>query len=235
MPRRARIVIPGLPHHITQRGNNRQAVFLNDGHKRFYLSLVRKYASETRLQIWAYCLMPNHVHFIAVPEEKDSLAHIFHLAHTHYARFFNDKTGHSGHLWQGRFFSCVMETGEYIRAGVRYVERNPVRSRLAQTAEEYPWSSARAHIHKLHDPILALNCPLPEEITDWRSYLAGDESAKTLGHIRMSTTTGKPYASEEFLKRLEVSHGLRLLPRPKGRPKRAPVSADPVPTEEIAI
>lgn len=219
MPRIARVVAPGIPHHITQRGNNRRIVFQDDSDKELYLRLARKYVYECGFRVWAYCLMPNHVHFFGVPDRETSLAETFLHLNTTYAVYFNRKTGLSGHLWQSRFFSSVAYGNPYIRAAVRYVERNPVRVGLARRAEEYRWSSARAHVEKTPDSLLTSPCPLMDEITDWQTYLAGEETPEVLDRIRSCARTGRPLADEDALRGLEAGLGRRLAPRKRGRPR----------------
>ena len=145
MPRIARIVAVGLPHHITQRGNYRQEVFLDDSDRRQYLSWIQDYSLKYRLSILAYCLMPNHVHYIAIPQEEDSLAKTFNIAHMRYSQYFNKKIKAGGHLWQGRFYSCILDEPHLLMAA-KYIERNPVRARLVKKPWEWRWSSAPAHI-----------------------------------------------------------------------------------------
>ena len=147
MPRIARAVAVGYPHHITQRGNYRQAVFESDEDYIRYLELLRLYCKKYSLKIWAYSLMGNHVHFIAVPIEPESLAKTFNTLHMRYAQYFNMKNKASGHLWQGRFYSCALDE-RHLYAGMRYVENNPVRARIVKRAEQYQWSSAGAHVER---------------------------------------------------------------------------------------
>jgi REP element-mobilizing transposase RayT len=144
MSRVARIVVPGYPHHVTQRGNRRADVFETDDDRHAYLRFLKKYGERHGLDIWAYCLMTNHIHLVAVPEREESLARALRDAHTVYAMRFNTRTQMSGHVWQGRFYSCVLDES-HLWAAVRYVERNPVRAGMVDRAEDHPWSSARAH------------------------------------------------------------------------------------------
>ena len=145
MPRRARIVIPDHPHHVTQRGNNRQIVFFDEEDHRRYCYWINKYAQEYHVEILAYCLMKNHVHFIAVPKDQDGMARLFNTAHMRYAQYLNEKRSTCGHLWQGRFYSCVMDD-EHLYYAIRYVEQNPVRAHMVQYPWDYSWSSARWHV-----------------------------------------------------------------------------------------
>ncbi len=144
MPRVARIVIPGFPHHITQRGNNRQDVFFVEDDRRVYLQTLFGQALRFGLDIEGYCLMTNHVHLIATPRRPDSLAKALGRAHYLYTLYVNRLHGRNGHLWQNRFFSCALDEGHYWTA-MTYVELNAVRAGLARTAWRYEWSSAAAH------------------------------------------------------------------------------------------
>jgi len=144
MPRIARIVIPGCPHHITQRGNNRQDVFFVDDDRQRYLAILAAQAERFGLTVQGYCLMTNHVHLIATPREPESLAKAVGRTHWLYTQYVNRLHGRSGHLWQNRFYSCALDEPHFYAAMI-YVERNPVRARLVRRAWRYPWSSAAAH------------------------------------------------------------------------------------------
>lgn len=138
MPRIARAVAVDYPHHITQRGNYRQPVFETDEDYVRYLEWLKLYSSKYSLKIWAYCLMGNHIHFIAVPMEQDSMAKTFNTLHMRYAQYFNMRNKTAGHLWQGRFYSCVLDE-RHVYAGIRYVENNPVRAHIVGKARLYRW------------------------------------------------------------------------------------------------
>ena len=142
MPRLARAVAPGLPHHVTQRGNRRQKAFFSTDDYLLYLALMSEWCDRYGVDIWAYCLMPNHVHLIAVPPDEKALRWAIGEANRHYARAINQRQGWRGYLWQGRFASVPMDEGHTL-AAARYVELNPVRARLADTPEGWAWSSAR--------------------------------------------------------------------------------------------
>lgn len=141
----ARVVAPGIPHHITQRGNRRQETFFCTEDYQAYIALMREWCRACAVEVWAYCLMPNHVHVIAVPDSGDGLRRAIGEAHRRYTRRVNFREGWRGHLWQGRFASCPMEE-PYLLAAARYIEQNPVRAGLAARPGEYPSSSARAHV-----------------------------------------------------------------------------------------
>jgi putative transposase len=221
MPRRPRIVIPGVVHHITQRGNNRQPVFLSSAHRRLYLDLLRHHAQRNAVSILGYCLMPNHIHLVAVPEHEDSLARTLGRVHSEYALVINRAEDRSGHLWQNRFFSCPMDEAHLFNA-LRYTDLNPVRSGLAAQAWDWRWSSALAHSTEgACDPVLhadwvehcgCWNYP------EWREMLRSGMSDPESGAVRDSTRRGAPLGSEEFVARLEALAGRRLRVLPRGRP-----------------
>ena len=145
MARLARLVVPGLPHHVTQRGNRRQQTFFCEEDYAAYLELMAEWCAKRGVEIWAYCLMPNHVHLVAVPQSKDGLRRAIGEAHRRYTRRINFREKWRGYLWQGRFASFVMDE-PYLLAAARYVELNPLRANLVADAAEWPWSSAGAHL-----------------------------------------------------------------------------------------
>lgn len=223
MPRIARLVATGLPHHITQRGNYRQDVFLDDNDKIKYLSWIQEYSIQHKLSILAYCLMQNHVHFIAIPEEEDSLSKTFNIAHMRYSHYFNRKLRVAGHLWQGRFYSCVLDEPHLILAA-RYIERNPVRAELVKNPWQWQWSSAKAHIdNNEKSPIILKN--LFEIINDmsydsWKQYIDSQEDKQSLENIRRHTLTGRPLGIVSFIQGLEKKFNRRLLALSRGRPEK---------------
>lgn len=155
MPRPARQVLPGIPHHVTQRGNDRRRVFFDDDDNSLYLSLLRHYCRKSATVVWAWCLMPNHVHLILVPATEDGLRATLAPVHTRYAVGVNRRHDGCGHLWQGRFASVPMDEA-HLHACLRYVELNPVRAGLVERPEAWPWSSARAHLGLARDRLTDL-------------------------------------------------------------------------------
>jgi putative transposase len=155
MARMPRLVVPGYPHHVTQRGNRRMKTFFGDRDYRYYLELLSDTKEEAGIEVWAYCLMPNHVHFVVVPRLENSLSRLFRFVHRHYSRAINFRKNWKGHLWQERFHSFVMDE-HYLLATVRYVELNPVRANLCHSPEDWPWSSAKAHIQGIDDDIVTV-------------------------------------------------------------------------------
>jgi len=217
MARIARIVILNYPHHIIQRGNRSQNVFFSDQDKKSYINLLYKHAIEAGVIFWAYCLMDNHVHLIAVPKNEDSLARGIGQVHRYYTRMINFREGWRGYLWQGRFISYPLDE-QYLYAAVRYVERNPVRAGLVKRAEDYPWSSAKAHVLKEKDILLSDNFML-SEIEDWSSYLAEDDRDIDRNLFREHARTGRPLGDDKFITKLEEITG-KVLKKKKPGPQK---------------
>ena len=216
MSRLARVVVPGYPHHITQRGSRKQQTFFKQEDYRRFLGIVGQRKREVGVEIWAYCLMPNHVHFVVVPSTKGALAKLFHYAHQTYARYINRREGWQGHLWQQRFFSVPMDDTHLVSA-VRYVELNPVRAGLCSDPSDWPWSSVHAHEQGEDDGVVTV-APMLERVSDWRQYLAEKDSRIELSSIRKHTSTGRPLGDETFVRRLESVTGRRLRKRKPGPP-----------------
>ena len=218
MARLARVVVPGYPHHITQRGNRRLPTFFSDDDYEAYLALLAEQCAAHGVRIWAWCLMPNHVHLVAVPKTAEGLARAIGEAHRRYTRRINFREGWRGHLWQERFFSCVLDA-RHALAAVRYVERNPVRAGLVKRAWEWPWSSAAGHVSGRGDLLVRSN-PLAEEVSNWRRFLTEEDEEEVLDRLRRHGRTGRPLGKAGFIRRLERRLGRRLRPRPPGRPSK---------------
>lgn len=221
MPRVARIVLPGLPHHITQRGNNRQDTFFVDDDRIVYLTLLREQADKYGVRIEGYCLMTNHVHIIATPRREDALGKAMGRTNLRYAQYINRMHGRGGHLWQNRFYSCPMDDAHFLSA-LRYIELNPIRARLHRLPWRYEWSSAAEHTGTLPGIAVLDNirfADLTQEL-DWKSFLLNDESEGDTARIRLATNRGRPLASDTLLSKLEKRLNRRLRPLPVGRPKK---------------
>ena len=214
MARLARVVVPGVPHHITQRGNRRQQTFFGDGDYEAYVTLMAEWCGRRGVEVWAYCLMPNHVHLIAVPSEEPSLRLAVGEAHRRYTRRVNLREGWRGHLWQGRFASFPMDDAHLYMAA-RYVELNPVRARMVESPQQYRWSSAAAHLAG-HDDALVRADPLIGRMGDWREYLAQGLSEREAAAFRRHERTGRPLGSPGFTVRLEKLLGRVLRPGKRG-------------------
>jgi putative transposase len=202
MPRTARFVIPDVPHHVIQRGNRRQAVFFSDEDMLFYLALALKWSHRARLSIWAYCLMENHVHFVAVPHLETSLAKTFAEIHKRYSHIINKRHGWRGYLWQGRFLSYPMDD-PYLYRAIRYVELNPVRAGVVKKAEDYPWSSARAHLLGEKN-LLLKRSPLGMGGEEWSRYLAEGLMGTEAEVFREHAKAERPLGGEGFRKRIGI-------------------------------
>lgn len=220
MGRIARVVISGYPYHITQRGNYKQKVFSNQEDYKIYLSWIAEYSRKNKLSILAYCLMPNHVHFIAIPEENTSLARTFNLSHMRYSQYYNKKDDKIGHLWQGRFFSTLLSK-DHLYEAVRYVENNPVKAKIVEASEDWEWSSARDHLDIRKKNILLKVADYREylQIENWRDYLKGKTDKNIEEEIKKNTKTGRPCGGESFIEKLEKILGRRLRALPEGRPR----------------
>jgi len=220
MARIARVIAPGLPHHVLQRGNRRQNTFFIDTDREVYLRLLKEQCDLYEVEIWAYCLMTNHVHLIVVPAHKESLAKAIGETHKRYTRMINFREGWRGYLWQDRFKSFIL--GEkYLHAAVRYVERNPVRARIVRKAEDYCWSSARARVYKQENRILD-DFYLLEQISDWSAFLAEEDDSSELKDIRRHASVGRPLGDEKFLGLLTDKLRVDFRPRKPGpKPKTA--------------
>ena len=218
MARIARVVVPGLAHHVTQRGNRRQQIFFGDEDFAEYRRLMAVSCRECGTRVWAYCLMPNHVHLIMVPSSADGLRCAVAEAHRRYTRMINLREGWRGHLWQERFHSFVMDE-PHLLAAARYVERNPARAGLCDHAQDWPWSSADAHLRGANDALVEVR-PLLKLIPDWRGYLCAPDADGLAEQLNLHSRTGRPLGTDDFVKRIEVRLARRLRPRKPGpKPK----------------
>ena len=215
MARLARIVVPGLPHHVTQRGNRRLQTFFRTGDYVRYKALVAEACRRANVAVWAYCLMLNHVHLIVVPDDEDGLRRALGEAHRRYTREINLRRGWRGHFWQERFHSFPMDE-PHLLAAARYVERNPLRAGLVRRTRDWPWSSAGAHLDGQDDDLVTVQ-PLLQRVGDWRLFLRADLGEAQLDLLRRHARTGRPLGSAAFVAELE-----RTLQRPLRRGKPGP-------------
>ncbi len=221
MPRKYRIVVPERPHHVIQRGNRRQQVFFYPGDKILYLKLLKEQVDKHNVEIWAYCLMDNHVHLILVPKTREGLAKAVAETNRRFTCQINARYGWRGYLWQGRFISFVMDE-IYLMRALHYVENNPVRARIVEKAWEYPWSSARHHVNVEVNPLVTY-CPAVSVIEDWKEYLMKPELEDVLNEIRKRNLNGLPLGEEGFLQSLASKFEVKmedLKPRSNGRPRK---------------
>jgi putative transposase len=217
MPRMARVIVPGLPHHVTQRGNRREAIFFEDGDQDVYCDLLAEHTRKCGVEVWAYCLMPNHAHLILVPRDESGLSRAIGAAHRRYTHFINARGRWTGHLFQNRFASVAMDEAHLV-AAVRYVSLNPVRARLVARAEDWQWSSVRAHLNAEDDGLVSVR-PVLSRIGDFAALIASrDETG--FESLRASEGTGRPLGNADFIAGLERVLGRRLARRAPGRKPR---------------
>lgn len=215
MPRMARLVVPGFAHHVTQRGARRQQTFFEDSDFEAYLQLLRAKLKKVDVRIWAYCLMPNHIHAIAVPADSCAMSRLFGDVHRAYAQMINAKHDWKGHLWQERFYSTVMDE-KHTYAAMRYVELNPVRAGLCKRPNGWRWSSVHAHFGSNDDDVVDTDST-DQLVTNWRDYLTESESTATRDSIRSHTRSGRPIGDADFVEMIEVITGRSICSRRSGR------------------
>jgi len=226
MARLARVVAVGVPHHVTQRGNARQVVFSTDADRLVYLDLLRRNCALHHLAVVGYCLMSNHVHLIVIPRASQSLPLALKHAHGRYAVYFNAHSASSGHLWQGRYYSCPLDETHFW-AALRYTELNPVRASIVAQPDDYAWSSAAAHCGSRPDEWLQMTPWFVSWTpTAWREYLGALGSERDAAAVRAHTHTGRPLGGTDFVARLEKVLNRRLAPAKGGRPAKPEVRTE---------
>ena len=214
MARLARVVVPGHPHHVTQRGNGRARTFFGDDDYALYRDLLAKNCRAAGVEVWAWCLMPNHVHLILVPSDPDGLRHALARVHRGYAGIIQARRKRTGHFWQGRFGAVAMDE-EHLAAALRYVSLNPVRARLVERARDWRWSSVRAHLRGRDDGITALK-PIRDRFARFADLLDSEPETDLFASLRASESIGRPLGNDRFLARLERVTGRALKPGKRG-------------------
>lgn len=219
MARLPRVVIPGVAHHVTQRGNRRERTFFEDGDYALYLDLLGAAARDARCEVWAYCLMPNHVHIIIVPSDASGLSRTFRKVHRTYTGYINARLRVTGHLWQGRYGSVAMDEGHLANA-VRYVSLNPVRAKLVTAAQDWRWSSVAAHLSGRDDHVVKVS-PVLERYGDFSTFLDEEfDDAAAYEALRRAERVGRPIGSAAWIAQMEDRTGLTLAKaRPGPKPK----------------
>jgi putative transposase len=210
-----RLVVPGYPHHVTQRGVRGQTTFFDRRDYRRYVRLAAGLLPSSSLEILTYCLMPNHIHAVVVPKEASGLATFFGPLHKAYAQHTNLRYEWEGHLWQARYFSVPMNA-EHTLTAMRYVELNPLRSGLEKSPQDWPWSSTRGNLRLVDDPLIP-HRPALGIVPDWAAYLSVPEKDNALKQLRQRTNTGRPAGDESFILRIESLTGRQVQKRPAGR------------------
>lgn len=232
MARLPRLTVPGYPHHVIQRGNNRQAIFVDDTDREFMLGLLGEYAPACRVAVHAYVLMGNHLHLLATPEAADGLPKLMQSVGRRYVRHFNDRHGRTGTLWEGRYRATVIETERYLLACMAYIDLNPVRAGLVAQARDYPWSSHAHYIGLRQDRLVT---PHPLWWTLGNTPFAREAAYAELVHAGLSmaqqsaltdaTLRGWALGSDAFAAQLQTQTVRRTTPRQPGRPPKRPAEA----------
>jgi putative transposase len=221
MGRFARVVAVGVAHHVTQRGNAKRYILDTDEDRAVSLRLLVENAERHRLALLGYCLMSNHVHLVIIPGEADSLAVALKHTHGRYAGYWNAKHSSTGHVWQGRFYSCPLDR-PHLWKTLRYAELNPVRAGMVPEATTWPWSSAKMHCGQPATEASLTMEPWSEHWTpsQWKEFLAAGETGAELKRIRQCTHTGRPLGEDAFVRGLEEATQRSLMPRRGGRPSK---------------
>ena len=227
MARLARLVVPGYPHHIVQRGNNRQLIFVDDVDRERYLGLLAEYAKRHDLPIHAFVLMPNHVHVLATPAEAKVIAAVMQGVGRSYVRWFNARHQRTGTLFEGRFRSSVVDTDRYALTCTRYIELNPVRAGLAASPDEFRWSSHRHNVgiqpHSMvteHAAMWALGNTPFERQSSYRSMFDVPLEDAELAQFRQSVQSGWAVGHDDFVTNLAAGNPRHVRPRRPGRPTK---------------
>jgi putative transposase len=217
MARMARLVVPGLPHHVTQRGVRSVDIFDDDGDRALYLTLMREQGERFGVRFLAWCLMTNHVHLVVIPQRERSLGRGMGEAHRLYTRSKNSRAGLRGWLFQGRFGSCVLDE-PHLLAAARYVDLNPVAAGLVARPEEYKWSSARFHLDgRRGDPLVRdEDRDLLGLVDDWRTFLQDGIDETAAKRLERHLGSGRPCGSDGFVRMLEKRTRRELKPRKRG-------------------
>ncbi|UCB56487.1 MAG: transposase [Candidatus Omnitrophota bacterium] len=218
MARIARVVVPEFPHHIIQRGNRRQKVFFNEDDYSQYLRLLNTYSHQFKVDILAYCLMPNHIHLIATPHEDRSLAQAIGETHRNYTRFINFRENWRGYLWQGRFSSYVLDE-RYLLAATRYILLNPVKAKLAKKPWDYEWSSTKHHM-MIDNDSLVKDSLLKTLVENWKDFLNAASPDEDVRLFQLHERTGRPLGDNTFIEKLESLLKINLKKKRAGRKKK---------------
>jgi putative transposase len=240
MARLPRLVVPGQPHHIIQRGNDRQAIFREAADYLKFIDWLREGSKQFKVAIHAYVLMTNHVHLLATPADAQGLSKMMQWIGRHYVPYFNQKYQRTGTLWEGRFKATVIDSERYLMTCSRYIELNPVRAGMVVAASDYSWSSYQHHIGMKVDPLItdhplywALgNTPFQREAA-YRSLLEQGVEEADVAALTEATLKGWAIGSEKFKSALEKQTRRRVVKAKRGRPAKRVAADDSVPNKEI--
>ena len=226
MARKPRNIVSGYPFHAIVRGNNRQAIFVDEEDRREYKAVLQAAGLAHGLTIHGFVLMANHVHLIATPARPESLALVMQAVGRRYVRQFNRRHGRTGTLWEGRYRASIIQEDRYLLACLRYVEMNPVRAGIVPSADRYAWSSHRHHLGLVDDPLVSPhgvywalgNTPFDREVA-YRQLFEEPPRVED-GELTEALLKGHPVAEGSFLERLEGTTGRKWVHRPVGRPRK---------------
>lgn len=227
MARLPRLILPGQPHHVILRGNNRQAIFFSDLDREHLLATLGDVAAQYQVAIHAYVLMDNHLHLLLTPQSPDALSRMMQSLGRRYVGWFNARHHRSGTLWEGRFRAGLIEGERHLLACMRYIELNPVRAGLCGEPAQWPWSSAAHHLGLARSPLVTEhemywslgNTPFEREHA-YREFIAQGVTATEQARFTDAVLRGRPVGSETFLKPLAVDHPSVVTVRPRGRPRK---------------
>jgi putative transposase len=227
MPRRARLTLPDVPLHLTQRGHDRHACFFADDDYRFYLYWLERNAARQHCFIHAYVLMTNHVHLVLSAEEAEAPAGLMKAQNQRYVCYVNQRYGRSGTLWNGRFHSCLAQQENYLLICQRYVELNPVRAGMVEHPADYRWSSYRANAQGAknslitpHAQYLALGDDFSQRLAAYRELFHGALDPTLIEQIRIATIGNRALGTTRFAADVATILGRQSVPAMRGRPRR---------------
>ncbi len=226
MPRRARMYLPGYPYHIVQRGNNREACFIEPENYQYYLELWKDNARLYGVAVHAYCLMTNHIHFLVTPENEDSVSRAISVIGSRYAWYFNKTYKRSGTVWEGRHKSSLVQSNRYFLTCCRYIEMNPVVAGMVRKPEEYRWSSYRVNAWgsqselTQHDEYLGLGFSPEERCHAYRELFRFEIPDEDIHLIERASHYCHPVGDDRFRKQIEQRHGINLGHAGRGRPNK---------------
>jgi putative transposase len=221
MARLPRFIIPGIPHHVTQRGNGRQQTFFTDADYRLYQALLSTHSAAARVKVWSWVLMPNHVHIIMVPSDADGIRATMSRVNRAYAGHIHAREQRTGHFWQGRF-GCVAMDEAHLAAAIPYVALNPVRARLVKKAEDWRWSSVHALLNPDQDDGLTECAPVLSRVADFAALLRAGEDEVASAALRRAERIGRPLGDDAFFALIEQQCGRDAKPMKRGRPVKKP-------------
>ncbi len=214
MARLSRLVVPGFPHHVTQRGNGRAQTFFSDGDYAFYRDLLGASCRAAGVEVWSWVLMPNHVHLILVPSDEDGLRRALAPVHRRYAGQIHARLKRTGHFWQGRFGAVVMDES-HLAAALRYIALNPVRARLVERAQDWAWSSLHAHLRGADDGVTNI-APALARFPHFGEFIAQGEEPVMFERLRQAESIGRPLGDDAFMAELEARTHRTLKPAKRG-------------------